>query len=94
MKRRTKANLSDGEVRSIRRTAPVARGVIIISTRASKRLIEMDLLKSYGGLPPIAASRAHASRIAEEMVDENGFFKDEEHTPLVLGRRATYIVPK
>ena len=44
----------------------------------------MDLLKSIDGLPPIAASRADASRIAEEMVDENGFFKDEEWNARVM----------
>jgi hypothetical protein len=83
LKRRTKS--SNGEVGSARRTAPVPRGVIV-STRRSKRFIEMDLLKSYGGLPPLVASRAVASRIAENMVDDNGFVKDDEVWTLLDGR--------
>ena len=73
----------------LKRTAPVKRAWRMlspqcISTRVSNRLIEKDLLKSDGRRPPVAASRADASRLGEEMVDEDGFVKDEAWCQLLL----------
>ena len=88
-----KRKLSDGHSQcdgTVKRSAPTPTGVLM-STRVSKRLLEKELLKSVGGQLPLAASQADASRMAEKMVDENGFLKDEEcleqgRYPLFIGR--------